>query len=257
MVFDKYGVLAMKQQDGFLEGGDSLAWTGHYEYFNPVNFLEEKREYLKPVGDSDTLEPCGFFEFFSVNSKGWAFTRHPVPKSTFHNGFGAYYKNPWDGIISRDQLTGPLCFAVKTKKFKQCFKILIHAMAWFCLFTYNTRNNNPVKNGPGWKLPDFTGPDIWSFYLRGTLGWFSVLPNIFFDLHGLLSSIHYNIVPSNDNINFAIKSVCARECYPTPLSLLSWKIINKEKLKREYRVYFSKRYQYEMGDYFLKYIEEL
>lgn len=222
MNFDEFGLVGQKQSDGSIESGDCLNWTGHLLVFYP-ELIWEKFKF-----DIDD-----YIETFSVGFG--AYVRHPDPLSTNH-GFGAHYEHPWDGIISRDQLTGILGALIVNKKYLECLKISIHAMAWLWLFSYNTRANNWLRC-PQYKVPDVTGPNIWSMYLRGALGWFSLPFNLFFDLHILLDTIVFNLKKENDPISFAMKLYISKKYYPSPASLLAFKLANKFKLKDEYTAY--------------------
>ena len=80
-------------------------------------------------------------EYIGTFEAGWgAYVRHPEKDQT-NNGFGAYYKNPWDGVVSRDQITGLLGCLIEHKERYAVFRIFIHSLAWLGLFTYNTRRN--------------------------------------------------------------------------------------------------------------------
>ncbi len=83
---DKYGFLVQKQQDGSLDGGDTVNWTGHEIYLG-----------AKPAYKG------AFVDRFEV---GWgAWVRHFDPELS-NKGFASHYMGPWEGGISRDQLIG-------------------------------------------------------------------------------------------------------------------------------------------------------
>lgn len=218
---DEYGLLGQIQPGGTIEGGDCLNWQAQIQYL-----------------DGDTLwEHKHFIKKFMISFG--AFVRHFDPSRTT-GGFGAYYKGPWHGCISRDQLTGALCLIIKNRDWISMTKVFIHASAWLWLFSYNTVHNGVNFNPKKWKLPDLTIMDIWSLYLRGfhLASWVLWPIYLIFDIWGVLQSIHYNLVNSGDPISFAIKQIAKREHFCTPFSWIAWEIINKDKLKREIRAYW-------------------
>jgi len=214
---DKYGALSQIQPDGTLEGGDSAVWTGHYLYL--------------------TGEKYPFVETFEV--KPGAYVRHPDPKMT-NNGFGAYYKHPWAGCISRDQLTGIIAGLISQKKRLSLLRLIIHHGFRLFLFSYNTIDNGKDPDTAAWKFPDLTLFDIWSMYLRG----FGILSFLFWpilcvlDLHLLLNTIHVNRDGDDDQINYAIKLFIAVEHVPTPTSKLSFSLLNKSSLLKKIHNYW-------------------
>lgn len=56
-------------------------------------------------GSDEYFNVDKYIDTFNVHFGAWV--RHPHPDMT-NNGFGAHYKNPWNGCITRDQLTGIL-----------------------------------------------------------------------------------------------------------------------------------------------------
>ena len=215
MNVDPLGVLCQRLEDGKLECGDGACWTGHWVY------LSGERSY----------------PFAGIFERGiGGYVRHPVEHLT-ENGFGSYYKNPWRGCISRDQMTGILAGIIGTKDRYAALRLIFHHALSLFLFSYNTVHNGHRFKPDTWKLPDFTGPDVWSLEIR-SLGWFAV---IFYpllcvlDLQLLFSAI-YNRVNEKDD---PIKAIISREHMPTPTSWLMFKIINKDKLSGEIYDYWN------------------
>ena len=235
---DKYGSIGQISPDGTIDGGDSVNWEGHRSY------LSNDRLY-------GTMGILTYQEFFSE----FGYVRHPESAPT-----ASYYKNPWNGNISRDQLTGILCYHIKYTNDLEALKIILHHGAWLWLFAYNT-----VRNGDTtfkWKWPDVTLFDIWALELRmfGKLSWiFWPILNIL-DIHNLLNTISFNwIEPEDeDSISFAIKTIACREHIPTITSWITWKILKKDKLLRLVKSYWCNwRRNCGMYDLYEKKVKEL
>jgi len=215
---DENGAIGQIQADGSLEMGDSANWTGHYVY----------------LSNDETNFP--FVEFFEVKPGGYV--RHPDPKKTIL-GFGAYYRNPWDGCISRDQLTGILAALIAKKDKMAILRILAHHALRLFLFSYNTIENgkDPLKSKR--KIPDLTLFDVWALELRALMKIIGIFGIIFYpllcilDLHLLASTLFFNSKYDHDPdaISFALKVIISNEIYKTPTSMLISKILNKQKLK--------------------------
>lgn len=214
---DEHGIIGQIQADGSVEGGDAACWMGHWLYLS-----KEK------------------FPYTRVFSAGFgAYVRHPVPERT-NEGFGAYYNGPWDGVISRDQLTGVLAGIIAEKKWIEGVKVIIHHMAWLMLFSYNTRKNGAFPGSTPWKWPDLTGPDIWAMEIRacGPFGWW-LWPLVFvFDLHTVFNTLLHRFQKKTDPINFAMKLIVGKNHMATPFSVISFVICDKEKLIHELRDYW-------------------
>jgi len=117
---DQYGVIGQIQTGGWVEGGDSACWNGHYSYFS---------------GDTKTLPYVKTFEV-----KPGAYVRHPKADVTY-NGFGAYYRNPWMGCISRDQMTGVLLGIIAEKNRMAMLRLFLHWSLKGFLLTYKVLDN--------------------------------------------------------------------------------------------------------------------
>jgi len=207
-------------RDYGIECGDELCWTGHEIYLKGKNTMSV--DYAKHF------------------SRGFGLVRSPDPHFT-DNGFGAYYKNPWDGVISRDQSCGFLAGITALGDWRAALKYVIHHAAWLWLFTYNTRDNGKDPGSTPWKRPDFTGPNIWALEIRA-LGWVGLplYPLLWlFDAHDFFNAILYRFKRKIDPINFTIRMIVAKEVKPTLFSLLTFHwVANKAKLVEELKYYW-------------------
>ena len=223
---DKYGVIGQIQGDGSVEGGDSVCWMGHWLYLNN--------------GEVDEWNVDKFIYFFEVAFG--AYVRHPDPTQT-NNGFGAHYKNPWNGCITRDQLTGILAALIVGKKHYAMFRVVIHHLAWLVLFSYSNITNGVDPKTARWKIGDLTLFDIWSMQIRGlgVIGYILYPLLVILDIHILLSTIFTNYQPDteNDVINHTVKLLISNEYLKTPFSWLAWKICDKESLLRKLSLYWT------------------
>lgn len=213
------GELGQIQLDGSLEMGDSANWTGHWVYLTDAT-------------------NWAYTDLYEVGFG--AYVRHPDPKLT-NNGFGSYYKNPWAGCISRDQMTGILAALIGTKNRLAVIRLILHHSLRLFLFSYNTIHNGSTEKDRWWKLPDLTLFDIWALEIRalGPLGWILYPLLLVLDIHIFLASFFHNKTFSTDPISFAIKLIISREKMPTPLSILAFKICDKVKLSQEVTHYWS------------------
>lgn len=154
-----------------------------------------------------------------------------------------WYGRPWR--FSRDQLIPLLAVCVvHGRRVKRLRRYLLkkHAMMGFC-FAWNSRHNymydseheqqvmgNPVDGyRPGWKLPDLTGPEVWGLWIRcyGGFGFIGRLVLTILDIENLINTLLWNHF-RQDRIsrNHLITTLVAAEFYPTPVSILSAKILN-------------------------------
>lgn len=208
---DKNGALMQVQNPGItpqLEGGDSLNWTGYYKYLGG--------------------EGAPNMKYFAVNN--YAYVRHPDPEQSYF-GFASYYKNPWDGVISRDQMIGLICGLIADGNKKGVFKVWLHSLAWLGLFTYNTRINGRSSLKSPWKMPDFLGPSMWQMFIRGSMGKSAVVlyPLLaIFDLMLVAEIIFTNKTESNLVISPLGRLMVANDIAPTFIGKLAFKILDKE-----------------------------
>lgn len=220
---DKYGFIGQIQDDGSVEGGDSLCWNGHWEFLN-----------------SDSTRPRKKIPMFRYRVGFGAYVRHPIARQT-NNGFGFYYGHAWDGVISRDQFTGLLCGLIAQNERYFLLEVGLHWAKRGFLFAYNTRKNGADPYKTPWKLPDVTGPDLWATFLRGFGGWswffFPLL--CILDFHLLVNSFIHNFKKESDVINYIGKLLVAIEHVPTPTSIIAWLIVDKEQLLSECFEYWT------------------
>jgi hypothetical protein len=215
---DKNGIICQPQPDGSLEGGDSVCWTGHYIYL---------------TGEK--------FPFVGTFEKGFGgYVRHPDPQST-NSTFGAYYKNPWNGCISRDQLTGIIAAFIRQKESLALIRVTLNHLCRLGLFSYNTIPNGVNPASAKWKLPDVTLLDVWALFLRGfgKTSWLAWPALCILDIQMLLGTLIVNRQKDPDQINYAIKYLISREFVPTPTSWLTSKILDKEHLNLLIKQYWE------------------
>lgn len=195
-----------------LEGGDSLNWTGHYVYLG-----------------GNAIQCAPRHTYFK---KGTGYVRHP------NTGFASslYYKNFYNGNISRDQYAGLLAYLITDSTLKEKLQALLPRFAWAFLFTYNTIKNSNKPVIGNWKLPDLTLFMTWSIELRlfpKLAALLKPLLNIL-DLHMLVNTLVFNKFGKEDTcpLTFALFSIIIKEHSPTFVSKLAWKKLDKAKLLR-------------------------
>lgn len=218
---DRFGFIGQWQSPIFIEGGDSANYTGIYKYLTGEGHVPGKINMNQ----------------FEVSFG--AYVRHPISRYT-NNGFGAFYKNPWSGCISRDQLTGIMMGLIAEKQRIALIKLMLHWSLRLFLFSYNTIGNGDDPNDFKWKWPDFTGPDVWSVALRG-FGFYSWIfwpVLIFLDIHNLINAFIHNFKKDDEVISFTNKFIISREHVPTPTSFLCEKILDKRQLLKELKSYW-------------------
>lgn len=254
---DVHGIIGQVQQgtwDKWVEGGDSAAWNGYYSYFSK---------------DTKTLPYVKTFEI------GFgAYVRHPVPVAT-NNKFGAYYNNPWDGCISRDQLGGILLGIIAERDYLAMLRLMLHWSLRLFLFSYNTIQNgedttktkfsifkffyNPEQENY-YKMPDLTFFNMWGLALRGfgVMSWIFWPLLVVFDIHMLADAMLAN-KDDNKSINSHLGRLhVATKVAPTPLSYLSRKLANKQVFKKKAEHYWAgKRVNPGISDLMQKAIEKL
>lgn len=233
---DKYGILGQIQANGSIEGGDGANWTGHYVYLTDDPFL--------------------YGEAFS---KGGGFVRHPDPTCT-NSGFGSFYNGPYDGVMSRDQLTGVIGALIRQKEVVSLLKLGLNHSCRLFLFAYNTRENGEDPNTTPWKWPDLTVFDFWATYLRGfgSVSWCLYPLLCIFDIQMLIATILVNYSTNEDQISYSMKLMISKEFVPTPISWLSCKLLNRNNLLTLINKYWSGwRQQPDMVDLLDKKLIEL
>lgn len=226
---DKYRIIGQIQSDGSIEGGDSVNWMGHWLYLDDeVNAAKESWNIDK------------YIKAFELGFGGYV--RHFDPSQT-DNGFGAYYKNPWRGVISRDQLIGILAALIKHRKLGPVLRLIFQHSLRLFLFSYNTIKNGEDPKMAKQKLPDPTLFDIWAMELRALGNAVKGLKYILYpilavlDLQMLLSTLFYNKKGYTD-ISYAISLITSVENNSTFISRLTYKLCNKNKLLAALKKYW-------------------
>lgn len=231
---DDWGLLCYKAADGTMDGGDTCA-----NEFTRLYCIHANRKQQKPSAEEVIEITHKLRAMFDAPSG--KYVRHPDPTKWYSE----------IDRFSRDQLTPLLHFLalnVPTKAVKAHWANLVwqHAKRLFC-FTWNSRKNfqyptleehlakstPDVKWNYGWKLPDITGPSIWSVYCRGTLArvpkivtwvfYLLMLPILLLgDLENLAGVVHKRFFSaSTDHRNTAISVHYAAQFWPTPISRLA------------------------------------
>lgn len=230
---DDKGFITHLRSDGSMESGDAVNWHGHYLY----TFKNAKTAHYKTYRDH-----------FKIGSGAWV--RHFDPKMT-DNGFGTHYKNPWNGVISRDQLFGILAAVIKFKDIKTLLEMILHHACWLFLFSYNTIDNGKDPKTAKWKWPDPASITVWAVYLRGfgLLSWLIIyfpmpflwnLPVfVILDLPLLINAIVRKNKKDSEVISFLAKLGIATEFAPTPLSILALFITDNKEIENELKNYWG------------------
>lgn len=250
---DIYGIIGQIQPAGSkieVEGGDSVCWQGHWIYLNDG----------KDPGGVVVTNADEYVEFFEEGFGGYV--RHPDPEMT-NNGFGVYYTSPWSGCITRDQYTGVLANLMFVSSPLPVLRLMFHHMLSLFLFTYATIINgrdpnetkfslikffyNPKKENY-FKPSDITLFDTWAMELRALsrfMGPFKVLllPVLtVFDLWLLFATVFFENrepIEQDDAINYTARLLSSVDILPTPVSYLTWKLCDRERLLTRLRRYWS------------------
>jgi len=204
----------------YIEKGDSASWSGLYDYLTGGQGI-----------------PMDFFEV------GFgAYVRHPVPHP-IENKYGSYYKNPWNGNFTRDQMTGPMASRIGRKDYKGLLRMGFHWALRGFLFAYNNKQNGVDPYNSPWRFPDITGPDMWATYLRG-FGKFSYLFRnilLILDFHILLATFVTRFVTKEDEhvMNYLTRLMISCEYQPTIISFLSKKMIDTAQIDKALLKYWG------------------
>lgn len=241
---NELGLIGQIQRDGSVEMGDAPAFNSNWIYLN------------------DGIDPDGivvknaqeFIDFFEVGFG--AYVRYPDPEGT-NNGFGAHYKNPWNGCISRDQITGILAMIIKSGNWMAMLRVIANfAMRGF-LFSYNNILNgrnpkemkysfikffyNPDRENY-YKMPDLTAFKTWAMFLRGfgRISWVFWPILCILDLQ-LIGDTHLENegVDSGDPINYTLRMFVARDYIPTPTGKIAVDMLDKKNLLSNLNKYWG------------------
>lgn len=215
--FDKYGAVTQRYPNGDTSGSDSTCWTGNYIYLTDYDF--------------------NYVEFFEHSWGGYV--RHPDPELS-HLAHAAYYKNPWDANISRDQLTGIVAALIKKRERMALLRVILHSAAWGFMFSYNNRNNFEDPKLSKWKWPDPTLFNMWAIYLRGfgIMSWLLFPIIMLFDLHLLIDTFATNKDDSDDILSYIQRLFISRDYVPTPISWLAVKFLDENKTRAKLESYW-------------------
>lgn len=227
---DKHDIIGQIISPGRVEGGDSVNWMGHWLYLSNS----------EATTTNWTIER--YIKTFETSPGAWV--RHPDPDMSYY-GFAAYYKNPWNGVLSRDQLTGILAALMKSKSIKPIARLLLHHALRGFLFAYNTIKNGVDPKTAKYRVPDLTLFDIWAMELRAVGAVWTWLRPIFnpiltvLDLHMLLNTIHVNYFDDDiDAISFAAKLITSIEHNPTVTSKITFWLCDKQSLLNKIQKYW-------------------
>jgi len=227
---DSYGIIGQIKGPNNpieVEGGDSVNWEGHWIYLNNG----------RDPGGKIVKTTSRYVSFFEVGFGAYA--RHPKKSQTKH-GFGAYYKNPWQGCISRDQLRGILAALISGGEYLAMLRLILHHALRGFIFAYNTIENGDDPDTAPWKLPDLTGPDIWAMELRGfgLASWLFWPILCLLDIYMLFNAVFHNHKETQHVISFSITLLVCVENVPTPTSLLAKYVIDRDELLSELYKYW-------------------
>lgn len=196
---DSYGLIGVKHPAIGLEGGDTAANEGTYWYVQAVLAESSGRsEAAYRVRNSLELSISTLME----NGTG-KLVRHPHP-------FMWYSRS---NTFSRDQLM-PLLFALSVTQSRWLLKYIFnHHRKNYLLTAWNTRKNwmyptykthrlaqergyigSGVHWDYGWKMPDFTGPEVWATWIRALRVWWLYPLLYVLDLETLLNSVIKHVV---------------------------------------------------------------
>ena len=205
-------------QGGGIDGGDSASWNGIY------NYLTDGK------GVDMTYFEVGF----------GAYVRHPDPDPVTDT-FEAYYKSPWDGNFTRDQMTGTVAGLGAQKNYGALIRLGLHWSLRGFLLAYNNRENgvDPAK-GP-WRFPDLTLLDMWALYIRmfPIAFLFRGVLNIL-DVMVLINTFIVTHITKEDEhvLNFLIKVITSVDRTKTLTSYLTSKIIDREQMDKALTKYW-------------------
>lgn len=221
---DQYGIMGQPYSGG-VEGGDAVCWNGKLNYYS-------KKQHI----------PMDIFEV-----KPGAYVRHPYPHPVY-NRFGWYYKNPWDGNITEDQITGVIVGRIAEKDWKALWRIWFHSLAWLGWFVYNNRQNGKEPGETKWKWPGAFSPKTTQMMWRGIvaftpgLKYFAFLYYVRFflcDLILLFDVWYDNDNPKDDRINDVDRLHVARSLFPTIAGRWAVNNLDKEHLKSRIKIYWG------------------
>lgn len=201
------------------EMGDGTSWNGHYNYYSPKK------------------DGVPFRKTFEVSFGGYA--RYPIPDPKF-NAYGSYYKNPWNGNISRDQIMGIILGLIADKDYYGTFRFICHTALSGFILAYNNKQNGVDPNHAPWKFPDPLGPSTWASIIR-------MVPVVRYLLFPLLCLLDLQIVydtykenrsEDDEVINYLGRVSLANDIVRTPTAYWAAKALNKETFLQKLYTYW-------------------
>ena len=237
---DKHGIIGQIQHGGWVEGGDSLNWMGHYIALSEdPDWPISKYIYTFEVGDGE-----------------WV--RHPY-KNESGPSYSHFSNGVYDGNASRDQMTGAIMALSINRQYRALYRIIIAQLKRMIFFCNNTVQNGVdpwvnFKERPGFvhfvgcmlglvkgrKFPDIIFLDVWSMIVRGFYPYSIILYPLLlvFDLHILINSVVVRLQKNDDIISHIAKCFVASKVMPTPLSWLANRVNSGDQLERKLRSYW-------------------
>lgn len=256
MTMDETGIIGQvdwpKDWNGGVDGGDSINRMAHYHFL-----IEANNQIGNNIADLADLpfrtkeDYEDLLKLFECQNSPGNYRRHPT------NDWSAYCNGTYDGNMSRDQSL-PLIMSMAYLGFYRRLGMyfLRHAMRLF-LFTTNTRKNNVNPKETPWKLPDITGPEFFSVYLRcnPVLGYLLYPLLCVLDLELLVGSILWNYRTENDDIiQHSSSLIFSNLRVRTPISWLATKVISKKLVLKKLEHYWC---NWRKSCYFVKLYEPL
>lgn len=229
--FDSYNLVVQKNGDG----GDSCNRS----------FARLLLLYFRSGWTYELLKQCSHItKTLEHPEKPGLYRRHPDPN---------FWYSYWDRL-SRDQSI-PLVLALAVFNKPALWNFFKrHLLTRACLFLYNTRRNfqyptyqehlqrstPDVKWNYGRKLPDFTGPEFFSIYIRA-FGWWWLRPIMYLgDLETVASALTIRWKTNKtDVINHLLIMKYAKHVRPTWLIWLANKICPESMLKERLDQFFA------------------
>lgn len=221
--------------NGGIDGGDSINRMAHYHFL-----IEANNSIGNNVADLANLpfrtkeDYSELLKLFECPESSGNYRRHPT------NDWSAYCNGTYDGNMSRDQSL-PLVISLAFMGFnKRLLMYFFRHLMRLLLFTTNTRKNGEDPTKTRWKLPDLTGPEFLSVYLRANpvLGYLLYPVLCVLDLELLLGSVLWRYRKSDDIINHATSLIFANIRVQTPISWLAAKILSKDMVLSKLKTYW-------------------
>jgi len=227
---DKNGLIVTLQGDG----GDSCANAGTVATLNP-----DAAVFL-----SDYVRTQGFL------------VRHPDATEWYGR----------KGRFSRDQLVALLCALVMRpsklwlkSEVRRLHKERLFLFAWNTIrnFVYETEEEHKLKSTPdvpwnmSWKVPDFTGPEVWALWIRVYRLWYLYPVLCVFDIETLIGSLDWRF-RRKDRVtrNHLLVTYVSTQVMPTPISYLSKMITPVQNLIERWSAHCKAVGEYDSGPLF-------